>query len=337
MHLLSPLEARCKQIFQAPNRAEGMVELKAMLDAYATTHHGNFPGIPTRVKVVPGFVTLSDEADIAVVRQLRYLTEFRHSHGFIELLYVYAGQCHLQSSLGGTLLNEGDLCIVSPDTLHTHGVDDDSAILLYAMFRQDSFDGVFQSLLSESSIASDFLVEAIYGAEADQNILFHTGSDAAVKKTFLRLYYECEQALPLRDPMMANLLNHLILTLVRDHDKDVEIVQAGRSQESNALSPVISHIHAHYRTITLQELASRFNYSPSRLSDLFKRHVGKTFNTFIRELRIHKAARLLKSTRIRISDIAEHLGYADTSHLNKEFRHFFRTTPAAYRQSEGTW
>ncbi|MBP1626540.1 MAG: transcriptional regulator, AraC family [Holophagaceae bacterium] len=331
LHELTPFEMRCRQIVNGPNRQEGMAEFKAILDTYATTHEDNFPDIPVRIKVTPGFVTLMDSADISVAKQLRYAPDFEHTHGFIELLYVYQGHCRLRSNSGERLLKEGDLCIVSPETFHAHDLEDDSDIVIYAMFRRDSFDAVFHSLLSGSTAVSDFLVGTVYGAEADQNILFHTGKDSALKKTVLRLYYECEQAMPLRDAMMQNLLNTLMLLLVRDHSGHAEVIQAGRTRESNPMSPIISYVYAHYRTVTLQELATRFNHSPSRLSEMFKRHVGKTFNTFIRELRVNKAARLIKGTAIKLSDIAAHLGYADTSHLNKEFRHFFNVTPGEYR------
>jgi len=333
LHELTPFEMRCRQIFHGPHREAGMAALKALLDAFATSHEGNFPGIPSRVKVTPDFVTLLDDADISVARQLRYTPEFMHTHGFIELLYLYEGRCHLKTSSQTRILEEGDFCVISPETFHSHDLEDDKSILLFAMFRRDAFDTVFHSLLSDSTAVSDFLVETVYGAEADQNILFHTGRNDGVRNTILRLYYECEQAMPLRDAMMQNLLSTLILLLVRDHRGQAEVIHTGHSREANPMAPVISYAYAHYRTVTLKELAARFGHSPSRLSELFKRHAGKTFNTFIREFRIHKAARLIKDTSIKIADIAAHLGYADTSHLNKEFRHFFKVRPSDYRMN----
>ncbi|WP_005031568.1 AraC family transcriptional regulator [Holophaga foetida] len=331
LHRLTTFEELCREIHfnPDPDRQEKDLAYRNLLESLI----GNNPGIPGHIQVRPGFVTLADTTDVSVVRQMRYTPEFRHSHGAIELIYVYEGQCTMRSALGDTTLREGDLCLVSPDTLHAHGVGDDSTVLLYAMIRCSAFDSIFYNLLAHQDIVSTFLIRALYGSEADQTVIFHTLRDLELKQTFLELYFECEQDRPLRGAMLNNLTHRLILLLLRNHEESAEVIQEGSARESAALVPILRHIHAHFRTVTLTDLASRFHVNAPELSSLLKRYTGKTFSESVREIRIHKAARLLENSELSLAAIAESSGYTDASHFHKEFKRFYGMTPGAYRKT----
>jgi len=331
LHRLTPFEELCKDIHLNPDpaRLARDEDYRSLVESLTSSN----PGIPEHIHVKPGFVTLSDTTDVSVVRQMRYTPEFRHTHGAIELIYVYEGQCRMHSALGETTLHEGDLCLVSPDTLHTHGIQDDSTILLYAMIRCSSFDSIFHNLLAHQDIISTFLIKALYGSEADQTVIFHTQRDQELKTAFLELYFECEQDRPLRGPMLNNLTHRLILLLLRNHEESAEIIQEGNAKESAALVPVLRYLHANFRTVTLAELAAKFHFNPSDLSHLLQRYTGKTFKDSLREIRVHKAARLLENSDLPLATIAESTGYADASHFHKEFKRFYDMTPGAFRQT----
>nr|WP_320132497.1 AraC family transcriptional regulator [uncultured Holophaga sp.] len=330
LHGLTPFEELCRQIHFCPDPArqkddESYRKLLASLV-------GNNPGIPPRIQVQPGFVTLTDTTDVSVVRQMRYTPEFLHSHGNIEVIYIYEGQCTMHSAFGDTPLHEGDLCLVSPNTLHSHGVEDDTTIMLYAMIRRSAFDTVFYDLLTHDDIISTFLIKTLYSSDANQTVIFRTKGDLELKRTFLELYFECEQSRPLRGAMLNNLSHRLLILLLRNHQESAELIHEGNAKESAAMVAMLQFVHDHYRTVTLASLASNFGISPQDISRRFKRYTGKTFNETVREIRIHKAARLLDNPKLSLAAIAASTGYTDASHLHKEFKHFYGTTPGAYRQ-----
>lgn len=104
-------------------------------------------------------------------------------------------------------------------------------------------------------------------------------------------------------------------------------------KDSSIASKMIEYVETHYQySISLQTLADqRFFMNASYLSRLFKMTTGKTFSQYIISLRMEKARDLLENSVLKISEIAAHVGYNDTSHFIKYFRKYFQTTPEEYR------
>jgi two-component system response regulator YesN len=83
--------------------------------------------------------------------------------------------------------------------------------------------------------------------------------------------------------------------------------------------------------ITIRELAQRHGISPAYLGQLFKKEYGESFNDYRNRLRIEEAARLLRTTEMRIYEISQHVGYQSTDYFERRFSAFYNTTPTAYR------
>lgn len=83
------------------------------------------------------------------------------------------------------------------------------------------------------------------------------------------------------------------------------------------------------------ELTRRLDWSPRRLIDGFRAHVGVTPKTAARILRFNRATALLRGARAAtpIAEIAIECGYADQAHMTRDFRELAATTPAAYRRA----
>jgi AraC-like DNA-binding protein len=82
---------------------------------------------------------------------------------------------------------------------------------------------------------------------------------------------------------------------------------------------------------SLQRLASEFNLSKSHLQHLFKQQTGLRLGQIIIQEKLDRAARLLKSTNMRIKEVASAVGYEHTSSFVRAFEHRFTQTPRAYR------
>src|SRR5215831_9475397 len=82
---------------------------------------------------------------------------------------------------------------------------------------------------------------------------------------------------------------------------------------------------------SLHRLASEFNLSSSHLQHLFKRQTGLRLGHLLAEQRLRKAAHLLKSTNMRIKEIACAVGYEHASSFIRAFERYFNEPPHAYR------
>ncbi|GAA4326410.1 AraC family transcriptional regulator [Mucilaginibacter gynuensis] len=96
---------------------------------------------------------------------------------------------------------------------------------------------------------------------------------------------------------------------------------------------VIDYIRTHTRdTISLEQLAEVACYSPYHFHRVFRAVTGETVKAFSNRDRCEKAARLLRFSHTRISDIALACGFSSASTLTRLFSQYFGVSPGAYRK-----
>lgn len=83
--------------------------------------------------------------------------------------------------------------------------------------------------------------------------------------------------------------------------------------------------------ITVQQLGSIVNISPTYLCALFKHETGCTIGSYIRVHRLEYAAKLLKNSSLKLYDVAYEAGYPNPSHFSKLFKKLYGCTPSEYR------
>jgi len=85
--------------------------------------------------------------------------------------------------------------------------------------------------------------------------------------------------------------------------------------------------------ITLKEVADNVHMNSSYLSQLFKQQLNKKFVDYITELRIEEGKRLLLHTTLRMSEIADRVGYSDLAYFSNNFKKITGFTPSEFRKS----
>ena len=88
------------------------------------------------------------------------------------------------------------------------------------------------------------------------------------------------------------------------------------------------------RRIKIEELSKQFAMNSSTMKTVFKDVYGNAIATHIKEHRMNKAAELLASTDLPISEIALMTGYRNQSKFCAVFKDFFRKTPLEYRKQK---
>ena len=85
-------------------------------------------------------------------------------------------------------------------------------------------------------------------------------------------------------------------------------------------------------SLSLPELAKQSTYSYSQLTRLFKRYMGTTLITYIKEMKINMAKNYLLNTSKSITEIALDLHYDSVSSLNHNFKKATGLTPLQFRK-----
>jgi AraC-like DNA-binding protein len=80
----------------------------------------------------------------------------------------------------------------------------------------------------------------------------------------------------------------------------------------------------------LEELGREVGCSPFHLSRTFSAAPGLTIPQYTRQLRLERAAELLKSGRFNVTEAALEVGYASLSHFSQSFHEAFGCCPGLY-------
>jgi len=81
---------------------------------------------------------------------------------------------------------------------------------------------------------------------------------------------------------------------------------------------------------TLEALGREVGCSPFHLSRIFSREVGLTIPQVLRNMRMERAAELLRSGRYNVTETATEVGYSSLSHFSKAFCETIGCCPALY-------
>lgn len=86
-----------------------------------------------------------------------------------------------------------------------------------------------------------------------------------------------------------------------------------------------------YAPKTFKNFASEVGYSRAYLARKLAQQWKKPPGQVLREVRMADAAKLLRTTRLNVSEVAEKVGYASTAGFCRAFRGHYRQTPRRYR------
>jgi AraC-like DNA-binding protein len=80
----------------------------------------------------------------------------------------------------------------------------------------------------------------------------------------------------------------------------------------------------------LEELAQMVSCSPSYLSRQFTQEGGLTMQQYLRQIRMERAAELLKTGKCNVTEAALEVGYNSLSHFSTVFHETFGCCPGLY-------
>lgn len=107
-------------------------------------------------------------------------------------------------------------------------------------------------------------------------------------------------------------------------------------QERLVIEQMRTWIHDHlHEDITLLDLSQRFHYSANYLSTLFKRDIGTGFQEYLLDCRMRRAKHLLLDPALRISNIAQRVGYTNPKAFSIAFHKACGIPPTEYRETRG--
>lgn len=108
-------------------------------------------------------------------------------------------------------------------------------------------------------------------------------------------------------------------------------------KDKNVIFEISEYLQNHYHEdVTLQEIASRFFLSREYISRKFKQEFEVNLSDYLGQIRMSKAKVLLRNPHLRISQVAEMVGYQDEKYFSKVFKKLEGITPNEYRKTSNS-
>lgn len=102
----------------------------------------------------------------------------------------------------------------------------------------------------------------------------------------------------------------------------------------SCIKKALKYLSSNYsREISLDEISSYVNLSPSYFSTLFKQITGKTYKDYLNKVRIEESKLLLLNSNLSIIDIALATGFEDPGYFSKVFKKYTGLSPSKFKKN----
>lgn len=109
---------------------------------------------------------------------------------------------------------------------------------------------------------------------------------------------------------------------------------AQQSTLPGTLEMMMTFIRHHIaEPLTVARVAESARCSETTAQRLFTRHVGESMQSWIRQVRLREAASLLTTTSLRVSEVAQLVGYSDPLYFSRAFRASYGVAPSRFARS----
>lgn len=273
---------------------------------------------------------------VKIVQHSRYSFPLLHNHEYVELVYVYNGECtHFIEDQQITMRN-GDLCILAPNAMHAISATNDDAVIVNIMVNQKLFDESFMNLMHRVPSLTQFFESILYDRSSTPYILYPTGEDHWLHEMILYILTERKETDYLYNEGISLFVRQLFVHILQDYELSAIVADPENHTQDDKIVALIGYITVNASHVTLDMVADFFGYNKAYLSQMLRKYTGKTFTSFLNETRMKKAARLLAESSLSITDIAQEVGCYDASHFNRKFAKIYEMSPKDYRKKYQT-
>jgi AraC family transcriptional regulator len=153
-------------------------------------------------------------------------------------------------------------------------------------------------------------------------------SDPHLHQIAMMLLAELKSGGIMGELYVESLTQVLVIHLLRHYSSLQPIIADRYSLYPRRLDSAIDYIHAHLNgDLSMAQIASSINTSPTHFASLFKRATGVSLHQYVIKQRVERAKLLLETTDLPILNIASKVGFSSQSHLTYHCKRQTGMTP----------
>lgn len=104
------------------------------------------------------------------------------------------------------------------------------------------------------------------------------------------------------------------------------------STNNNPVSKAVHYIHENYsKNLSIEIIADKVHLTPAYLCQIFRKHMGNSINRYITKYRLEKSKEFLKDKQVKLTEVANKVGYSDANYFTRLFKKNNKITPSEYR------
>lgn len=253
----------------------------------------------------------------------------QHGHkGHIELTYMFQGSGKNYVGDREYDIKQGDLWLMGKSLYHGIALQDD-AIIMNINFMPDIMADLYEDPFCQKGRLFRFLAENALEDRMRGFLVYSLKGRTQIYDLLYRLVEENTEWRTYHHKLTQYYLKALLVHLARVEEN----IDAEESKKAFDIYAVYNYISSRFASVTLEEAAEKFHYTPSTLSRMIKKETGKTFSALVRIMRLKKSKELLANTDRRIEDIATYLSYSNRYSFERAFMTEFGMSPKEYRES----
>jgi len=279
-------------------------------------------------EVIDAAKLMGEERYISMRPHTRFVHFFKHTHNFMEFVYMCKGSTHHIVNGKDVFLNEGEMLFLNQNATQEIFPAGEQDIAINFFILPEFLEYGLKMIETEKNQLRDFLLGCLRSEKNAPGYLHFKVSDILsvqnlVENLITSLYNRDKNKLSINQATMGLLFLELI--------NCTERLETDTGNEQKLIIDVLGYIEENYRDGKLTELAKLLNYDFNWLSKEIKKRTGKTYTDLVQNKRLSTAAYLLTSTSKTVMDIALEVGYDNVSYFHRIFQSRYGLSPKKYR------
>ncbi len=240
----------------------------------------------------------------------------RHSHDYYVICLVKQGFQSFTHQGTKHFTPPGGVILINPGAVHTGEAVDEKGFEMLCLYPTVAHMQAAVIELTGSYQTLPFFREARVDSPWAANSILALHNALAQESSAL----ECESRL-------TSTLTEFIKRCANIHLNEQRL-----GRERKAIQQARHYIEERFaQGISLSELAAHVSFSPYYLLRVFRAEVGIPPHTYLENVRIRRAQRLIEAGT-PLAEVAAEVGFSSQSHLTRRFKQIIGVTPGQYAQ-----
>lgn len=274
---------------------------------------------------------LKDGKLIDIRPHTRFVHFPKHTHNYVEFIYMCQGETTHIIDGQKIILRQGNLLFMNQHAVQEILPAKESDIAVNFMILPQFFDVAFEMMGTEPNPLRDFIISCLTRKGDQTNFLhFQVADVLPIQNLMENLIYNMLYGAPNERTLNQTTMGLLFINLT-NYTQRLKIPK--NSYEQQIMLKLLRYIESDYRTASLTDFSESEKIDVYTISRIVKRNTEHSFTDLVQTKRLNQACFMLRTTRIPITDIAEMVGYDNTSYFHRLFKRVYDMSPREYRIS----